>query len=163
MNDEGNHSQNLNQLFQRYDARNRHNVALAGLDRLGIRTSADIFREAQHPPTEVAAAPSPSTSTREELSRSSDQQNLRILTLAGLDHLGMRTSADIFRDAQHPSTETTPAPSTSTREELFRSYDLRNQHNVALAGLDRLGIRTSADIFQAAQSTYAQPKESTSW
>ncbi|KAK7583135.1 hypothetical protein V3481_012429 [Fusarium oxysporum f. sp. vasinfectum] len=40
---------------------------------------------------------------------------------------------------------------TESLSDLFRRLDARNRENVALAGL---GIRTSADIFEATQSQY---------
>ncbi|KAG7408682.1 hypothetical protein Forpe1208_v012275 [Fusarium oxysporum f. sp. rapae] len=40
---------------------------------------------------------------------------------------------------------------TESLSDLFRRLDARNRENVALAGL---GIRTSADIFEATQNQY---------
>ena len=92
------------------ELRNQRNFQVAR--RLGIRTSADIFREAG------------------SSSRNYDEQNQRNIALGGLDRLGIRTSADIFREAGSSS----------------RNYDELNRQNIARAGLDRLGIRASADI-----------------
>lgn len=99
-------------------------------------------------------------SLREQF-RCLDTRNRANLVRAGLR---IRTSADIFEALQREpeqarSEKGAEAESKSRRDrrlsELFGRYDECNRRNAAEAGLE---IRTSADVFQAAQSDYERAR-----
>src|SRR2546423_2401550 len=73
--------------------------------------------------------------------------------------LGIRTSADVFESMQRDLEEAREARSRRISEDLpqrFQFYDARVRENIARAGL---GIRTSADVFEAIQRASEEARE----
>ncbi|KAL6406093.1 hypothetical protein AUP68_10655 [Ilyonectria robusta] len=123
--------------FRRQNARNRENVALAGLN---IRPSVDIFEDRQK---EYENARTGGNSVRREIGGSPpevfghhnhDQPNTVLASL------GIRTAADILEAAR------------AGYEEAMAN--LAQRRPIDASTLADLGIRTSADIFEESQREY---------
>ncbi|EJT68997.1 hypothetical protein GGTG_13394 [Gaeumannomyces tritici R3-111a-1] len=159
--------------FHRLDARNRENVAHAGLN---IRTSADIFEEGQRQHeaarTERQAQRRTAGTTPEPPSRAGEAQKRHGAEIFGaargtneamraereaprrgavdtsvLARVGVRTSADVFEETRREYEET-----MAERDASRRGVDTS-----VLAGL---GIRTSADIFEETRGQYEVARRS---
>jgi hypothetical protein len=116
----------VSELNRSYDEQNRRNIVASGLN---IRTSADIFEEAQKKYEEA------------EIQKFARKQESRAHAL-----FSQASQTQVFG---YQKKERVPG------SDLSRNYDEQNRRNIAASGLD---MRTSADIFEEADRVYGEER-----